>query len=107
MQTLLEREETGTPAEEMRSHALKQPTPEGPEALPAHLLPVGQHHQLAGSVWWIGSVRGGYTEVAHIQGIILYNRTTHIFLKPEEAAEASLLLPLLIQQEQMKQHRRA
>jgi hypothetical protein len=100
MQTTLEREVLSTQAEEPCSHSLKQPAPEGPTALPAHILPKGEHYRLADSEWWIGYGQGAYEEVSHLKGIIIYNRTTHIFLKPEEAAEACLLLPELMQQGQ-------
>jgi hypothetical protein len=108
MQTTLEREVLSTQAEEPCLYSLKQPAPEGPTALPAHILPKGSHYQLAGSEWWIGYGQGAYEEVSHLQGIVLYNRTTHIFLKLEEATEVNLLLPELMHQgqdrlERMKQ----
>lgn len=79
--------------------SFKQPAPEGPDALPTHILPKGSHYRIADSEWWIGYGQGAYDEVSHLQGIVLYNQTTHIFLKPEEAAEAYLLLPELLQQQ--------
>lgn len=76
----------------------KQSSPDGPAALPAHILAVGDHHRLASSTWWIGYARPAYEEVSHLSGVVIYNRTTHIFLTQEEATEAQMLLPRLLQQ---------
>ncbi len=77
---------------------VKQSSPDGPAALPAHILAVGDHHRLASSTWWIGYAQPAYEEVSHLSGVVIYNRTTHIFLTQEEATEAQMLLPRLIQQ---------
>ena len=71
---------------------LKQPVAEGPAALPAHILAFGEHHRLADSTWWIGPARPAYEEVSHLQGIVIYNRNTHIFLSSEEARAAQALI---------------
>jgi hypothetical protein len=76
----------------------KQSSPDGPAALPAHILAVGDHHRLASSTWWIGYARPAYEEVSYLSGVVIYNRTTHIFLTQEEATEAQMLLPRLLQQ---------
>lgn len=80
------------------AHVVRPLPPEGPAALPAHIVPVGEHQRLAGSTWWIGYARPAYEEVTHLQGIVIYNRNISVFLSREEAAHMQTLLPVLIEQ---------
>lgn len=89
-------EEEQQQEEEGSAPLLKQPAPEGPQALPVHLRAVGEYQRLAGSETWIGSARAAYEEVEHIQGIVFYTRIRHFFLTQEEAAHAQALLPDLL-----------
>ena len=76
---------------------VKQKVPEGPATLPSHILAVGDHHRLAPtSSWWIGDACPAYEEVQHLQGIVIYNRSTSIFLTQAEAAEAQKTLLTLM-----------
>src|SRR5712664_1483064 len=86
------------PIGEQATGPVKQFVLEGPTTLPAHILPVGEHRRLANSTWWIGYACAAYEEVRHLHGIVIYNRSTSIFLIREEIAQVQMLLPALMQQ---------
>lgn len=81
-----------------RTGRRKHTRTEQPPVLPDHLTPLGEQRRLSGSQgrYWIGLARATPDELRHIQGLVIYTRRAHLFLKVEEAREAlSAAGPLL------------
>ena len=66
-------------------------------ALPPHLTAVGEHHALSPR-WWIGCARATPEELRSLQGIVMYNKTTCLFLAEDEARKAFRMGGMLLAQ---------